>query len=105
MLATIAETAVAIPITWASVVGLFIPILTAVFIRYRASTKLPQALFAFGASAAVATLQMLLDDIPNDTVASLLAGFLGVFIPAVASYLGLWQQLKVNEKIAPNTGL
>lgn len=105
MLASISDHLVAIPIGWASIVALFIPVLTAVVVKYRQSTRAPQAIVAFAAAGALAVLQMLLDDVPNDTVASIAAAFLGVFIPMVASYIGFWQPVvDVNKRIAPNTG-
>lgn len=97
---------VAIPIGWASVVALVIPVLTAIVTRYRAASRLPQAVVAFVASGALAVVQMLTDDMPNDTLQALVAGFLGVFVPMLAAYLGFWQPVaKVNERIAPDTGI
>lgn len=106
MLSAIVATAVAIPIGWGSVVALLIPLLTAMVTRYRGDTRLPQAVIAFVAAGAVTVVQLLLDDIPGDTVQQLVAGFLGVFVPMVASYLGFWQPIvKVNERVLPNKGV
>lgn len=97
---------VALPIGWASVVALFIPVLVAAATKYRISTRVPQAIMAIGLAGAVATLQALTDDVPNDTVQSLVAAFLGVFVPMVAAYLGFWQPVTdVNTKLAPDKGV
>lgn len=100
------DNVVALPIGWASVVALFVPVLVSVVTKYRVSTRLPQALVAFVAAGALAVVQMLTDDIPNDTVQSMVAAFLAVFVPMVAAYLGFWQPVvATNERIAPDKGV
>lgn len=95
-----------VPITWWSLIGFAIPILTAVVARYRDSNSAVHAVVAIAASAVVAALQSLVDDIPQDTFPSVVAVFLGVFIPAIASYIGFWKPVAdINRKIAPDKGL
>jgi TctA family transporter len=106
ILAISTDSTVAIPLGWASIVALFVPVLTAVVTRYRDSNRAPQAIIAFTASGVLAVVQMLLDDMPNDSLLSILSGFLAVFIPMLASYIGFWQPvLDVNRKVAPDKGI
>lgn len=106
LLAVDANTTAPLPLTWWSIIGLIIPVVTAFVVRYRASDKAPYAIAAIAASALVATLQGVLDDIPQRTFPAALALFLGQFIPAIASYLGFWQPVvKINQKAAPNAGI
>ena len=97
---------VALPIGWANVVAAFIPLLVALGTKYRLSTSRPQAFMAIGLSSLVAVLQMLTDDVPNDTVQSVVAAFLSVFVTAVAAYVGVWKPVTdVNTRLAPNKGI
>ena len=100
------DTIVAFPVGWGSLVALFIPLLTALVTRYRAGTSRIHAIIAHVLSGVVAVLQMLTDDIPNDTWQSILAAFFGVIIPAVVSYLAVWQPVvQVNQRVLPEKGI
>lgn len=97
---------VALPESWVVIVSLLIPVLTAIVSRYRGSTKVVQALVALVASGVLAAVGMLTDDVPNDTVGSIVTAFLVVFIPAVMSYLGFWKPVvDINQRMAPTKGI
>lgn len=107
MLAISFGTPVVIPITWASLLGAFaVPILTALVVRYRAGDSKVSAAVALFLSAVLAVIAMLTDDIPNDTVLSIVSGFLGVIVPAVVAYISVAQPIfKINQKLAPTKGI
>lgn len=100
------DTIVAFPVGWGSLVALFIPLLTALVTRYRAGASRMHAIIALVLSGIVAVLQMLTDDIPNDTWQTILAAFFAVIIPAVISYLSVWQPVfQVNQRVLPDKGI
>lgn len=107
MLALSFGTPVVIPITWASLLGAFaVPVLTALAVRFRGDDSKIHALVALLLSAVLAVVAMLTDDIPNDTVLSIVSGFLGVIVPAVVAYISVAQPIfKINQKLAPNKGV
>lgn len=97
---------VAVPINWASLVALLIPVLTAVVAKYRQDTKVVHALIALVASGLLAVVSMLTTAGVHYTVQQVFASFLGVFIPAIASYLGFWQPVTdINRKAVPAKGI
>lgn len=105
-MSTIAATTVVIPELWVPIVALFIPVFTAVVTRYRADSRLLQALVAVIASGVLAVISAVTDDVPGDTVQSLAIAFLTVFIPQLAAYIGFWQPVvQVNERLAPTKGI
>lgn len=105
MLAVDANTAAALPLTWWSLIGLIIPVIVAISVKYRDNSQPLYAIVAIVAAALAATLQGVLDDIPQHNFPTIFALFLGQFIPAIASYLGFWQPVvKINERAAPNSG-
>lgn len=99
------DTIVALPIGWASIVALFLPLLVAYGVKERASTQTPRAVAGIVLAGVVAVVQALTDDIPQDTLQSLLAVFLGVFLPMIGAYYGLWRTLDVNQRLAPTKGV
>ena len=100
-----AAIAVTIPTVWLPVIGMLIPVLTAVVTRYRADSKAVPAAVAIIASGVVTVTQSLMDDTP-DTTTTLLIGFLMVIGPAVGSYIGFWQPVvKINERAFPKSGI
>jgi hypothetical protein len=107
MLALSWGSTVVIPLSWASVVALFVPVVTALITRYRAEgNRAPQAVVAFVLSGLLAVWTLLGDDVPNDTVMDAVSAFLGTFVPQLAVYLGLWQPIAhLNARLGPNTGI
>lgn len=96
---------VAIPINWASLIALLIPVLTAVITKCRAHTSAVHAVVAIVASALLTVVSMIITGAPV-TVSQILATFLGVFVPAMAAYLGFWQPVTdINRKAAPDKGI
>jgi len=97
---------VAIPASWWTLVALIIPVLVAIVAKYRESSSAVHAVIAIVASGLVAVLQMLIDDIPQDTFLSVLNTFLGIVIPAIAAYVGFWKPVvNINQKLGPDKGI
>jgi hypothetical protein len=98
---------VAIPGSWATIVALFIPIVTALVTRWRAEgARGAQAAVALVLSALLAVWTLLADDVPNDTVLDVVAAFLGVFLPQLAVYLGVYKPIvHINARAAPDVGI
>lgn len=105
MLAIDFGSTVVIPFSWASFVALFIPVVTALVVRYRQSDKRVHIAVSLLLSAALAAWAALTDDVPDDTVLSVLSAFMGVIVPAVVSYLTAGKALHLNEKLAPTKGV
>ena len=59
---------VGIPVGWASVVALFIPVLTALAVKERAEDNRIHALFGMALTGVVAVVGMLTDDTAQHTV-------------------------------------
>jgi hypothetical protein len=106
MLAADLDTVVAFPVGWGSLVALVIPLFTALVTKFREGNSKVHAAVALLLAGLVAVLQMLTDDIPNDTWQSVFATFLAVLVPAVVAYLAVWQPVAdINKRIAPNKGV
>ena len=106
MLADTLDTVVAFPVGWGSLVALVIPVVTAAVTKFREGNSKVHAVVALVLAGVVAVLQMLTDDVPNDTWQSVFATFLAVVVPAVVSYIAVWQPVAdVNKTIAPNKGI
>lgn len=98
------DTVVGLPVGWGSLVALVIPLLVALVTKYRQGNSTVHAIMSVAIAAVVAVLQMLTDDIPQDTWQMVFATFLGVIVPAVTAYLIYGKSQNINARIAPTKG-
>lgn len=96
---------VGIPVGWASVVAMFVPLLSGVALKYRGDSSRVHALFAIALTAAVAVVGMFTDAAPQHTVQEIVSAFLGSFLPMLGAYLGFWKPVVDVNKILPGTGV
>lgn len=92
--------------SWVSLAAMFIPLITALVVRFRDDHNAIHAAVALILAAGLAVLRALTDGLPNDTVISLLTVFLSTFLPSLAAYYGFWKPVtQINARALPNVGL
>jgi putative effector of murein hydrolase LrgA (UPF0299 family) len=96
---------VVLPVAWQTILALFVPIVTALVVKFRGSDKKIHILVSLVLSGALAVWALLADDVPNDTVLQIMSAFIAPIVVAVTSYLTVGKAIAVNEKLAPNKGV
>lgn len=96
---------VVLPVAWQTMLALFVPIVTALVVRFRGSDKRIHVVVSLVLSGVLAVWALLADDVPNDTVLQIAAAFIAPISLAVVSYLTAGKALAVNERLAPNKGV
>jgi hypothetical protein len=93
------------PLAVTVILGTLIPLLTGILTKLEASAKLKGFVTLTLAAVAGVVTQAVTDNggaiFSDETL--ILAGL--AWVQSVASYLGLWQSLAVNAKLAPDQGL
>lgn len=96
---------VTLPVAWQTMFALFIPIVTALVVKFRGSDKRVHIAISLVLSSVLAVWALLADDVPNDTVLQIVSAFIAPITVAVTSYLTVGKAVRVNERLAPNKGV
>jgi hypothetical protein len=96
---------VVLPVSWQTILALFIPLVTALVVKFRGSDKKIHIAISLVLSSALAAWALLVDDVPNDTVLQIVSAFIAPIVVSLASYLTVGKAARVNERLAPNKGI
>lgn len=95
--------------TFNMVVGLLLPIVTAVLVKLHASDSVKATVTLVLSGVAAAAQSVYIDGLGAVFTKSTLLAFLGTFITAVGAYKGLWKQTpllgNINARLAPSKGI
>jgi len=89
---------------YAALVGLFLPLLTAIVVQRGWSKSAQVAVNAFLSFVASVILTYTQGNLDGDHLRQLFMAFMIVFVPAVATYLGVWKPTGVAPAIEAATG-
>lgn len=93
------------PPVWTIVTGLLMPLVIALVMKASASKTFKGVVGIIAAAAAAIVERATLADGHHVISAGLALDVLMVYGPQLLSYLGLWQHVDINQKIAPTKGL
>lgn len=93
------------PIAWTVITGLIMPFVMALVTKYWASSALKGAVGIVLAAVAAIIERATLADGSAVFTSGLLLDVLLVYVPQLGTYIGFWQHVNINAKIAPNVGI
>lgn len=93
------------PMAWTIITGLILPFVIAIIMKASASSTFKAVVSIVAAAVAAIVERATLADGSAIISTGLLVDVLMVYAPQVLTYLGLWQHVNINGKIAPNVGI
>lgn len=93
------------PMAWTIITGLILPFVIALAMKASASSAFKAVVAIVAAAVAAIVERATLADGSAIISTGLLVDVLMVYAPQVLTYLGLWQHVNLNAKIAPTKGL
>lgn len=96
---------VALPQWWALVLAGLSPALVSLASKYRGGDHTVHKVLAAIITVGLSVLAMLTDDVPNDTVSSILATIAQVGLTQFLGFIFIASPLKLNERLAPTKGI
>lgn len=89
---------------YSALVGLFLPLLTAIVVQRGWSKSLQSAVNAFLAFVASVVLTYTEGNLDGDHLRQLFMAFMLVFVPSLATYVGWWKPTNIAPKLESATG-
>lgn len=93
------------PVVWTIVTGLIMPFVVALVMKASASAVFKGVMGIVLAALAAIIERATLANGSAVFTAGLLLDVGLVYIPQLATYLGVWQHVGINQKVAPSVGL
>lgn len=93
------------PMAWTIITGLILPFVVALIIKAGASATMKGVVAIVAAAIAAIVERATLADGSAVFSTGLLLDVGLVYVPQLMTYLGLWQHVGLNSKVAPNIGL
>lgn len=93
------------PMAWTIITGLILPFVIALIMKANASAPFKAVVGIVAAAVAAIVERATLADGSAIVTTGLLVDILMVYGPQILTYLGLWQHVNLNAKIAPTKGL
>lgn len=93
------------PMAWTIITGLILPFVIALIMKASASSAFKAVVGIVAAAVAAIVERATIADGSAIITTGLLVDVLMVYAPQVLTYVGLWQHVNLNGKIAPTKGL
>lgn len=95
---------VALPPTWALIAAGISPFLVSLLARYRGSDHFWHKIIAALSTVVIGVIAMLTDDVPNDTVSSVISTIVQLGATQFIAFLFVASPLKLNQRVLPDFG-
>lgn len=93
------------PVVWTILTGLVMPFVLALLMKASANPTIKGVVGILAAFLAALIERATLADGQHVISAALLLDMLMIYAPQLLTYLGLWKQVGINDKVAPRIGI
>lgn len=94
-----------LPSSWVMILAALSPALVSLLAKYQGDDTHTHEFLAALIAVALAVIGMLTDNIPNDTLASIISQVIAVGTTQLFAYKWVASKLSLNAKLMPNKGL
>lgn len=96
---------ITLPPTWALILAGLSPGLVSMLAKYRGDDHYWHKVLAAGLTILIGVIAMLTDDVPNDTVSSVISTIVQLGATQFIAFLFVFSPLKTNQKLLPDKGV